>query len=118
MSNTNHFDDELYHIHNVMVKELAKETGIDAKVIEHIIRSQWDLLEDIISEGEFNSLRIKNLGIFGVKNARFKYSSHYEYHIPKKEIERGLDIEKVIKGNKLIKSEKEKERDRIKDKEI
>ncbi len=56
-----------------LIKELAKKYDISEFKIDLIVKSQFKVLKDVISEGDFKSLRLKHLGMFTVKKNRFKY---------------------------------------------
>ena len=56
-----------------LIKKLAKKYNISEFKIDLIVKSQFGLLKDTISEGDFKSVRLKHLGMFTVKKNRFKY---------------------------------------------
>tara|TARA_R100000951_G_scaffold66458_2_gene56198 strand:+ start:632 stop:847 length:216 start_codon:yes stop_codon:yes gene_type:complete len=56
-----------------LIKKLAKKYKLSEFKTELIIKSQFSLLKKIIEEGDFESARLKHLGIFTVKKNRFKY---------------------------------------------
>ena len=56
-----------------IIKKLAKKYKISEFKTELIIKSQFALLKNNIENGNFESTRIKHLGIFTVKKNRFKY---------------------------------------------
>jgi len=56
-----------------LVKHLSKKYKLSEFKIELIIKSQFGLLKEIIENGEFESVRLKHLGMFTVKKNRFKY---------------------------------------------
>lgn len=56
-----------------LVKKLAKKYNVSEFKIELIIKSQFGLLRESIENGEFESTRLKHLGMFIVKKNRFKY---------------------------------------------
>lgn len=86
------FNENSHSIQNKLVREISKELNIDSEVVEKVIRSQWELIRATIKEGNFLSIRIKYLGLFGIKNFRCKYEkSMIEYHVPKEEITRHVD---------------------------
>tara|TARA_R110000744_G_scaffold112087_1_gene210317 strand:- start:67 stop:273 length:207 start_codon:yes stop_codon:yes gene_type:complete len=56
-----------------LVKKLAKKFKLSEFKTELIIKSQFGLLKKVIEEGDFESTRLKHLGMFTVKKNRFKY---------------------------------------------
>lgn len=56
-----------------IIKKLAKKYGISEFKTELIVKSQFGLLKQTIEEGDFESVRLKHLGMFTVKKNRFKY---------------------------------------------
>ena len=56
-----------------LIKQLSKKYNLSEFKIELIIKSQFSLLKEIIENGEFESVRLKHLGMFTVKKNRFKY---------------------------------------------
>lgn len=56
-----------------LIKKLAKKYDISEFKVDLIVKSQFKVLKDVISEGDFKSLRLKHLGMFTVKKNRFKY---------------------------------------------
>ena len=56
-----------------LIKQLSKKYKISEFKIELIIKSQFGLLKKVIENGEFESVRLKHLGMFTVKKNRFKY---------------------------------------------
>lgn len=56
-----------------LIKELAKKYSLSEFRIELIIKSQFRLLKNNIEKGDFESTRLKHLGMFTVKKNRFKY---------------------------------------------
>tara|TARA_R110001599_G_scaffold268043_1_gene468929 strand:+ start:808 stop:1014 length:207 start_codon:yes stop_codon:yes gene_type:complete len=56
-----------------LVKKLAKKFKLSEFKTELIIKSQFGLLKKVIEEGDFESTRLKHLGMFAVKKNRFKY---------------------------------------------
>ena len=56
-----------------LIKKLAKKYNVSEFKIELIIKSQFGLLRKSIENGEFESTRLKHLGMFTVKKNRFKY---------------------------------------------
>ena len=61
----------------VLSKELSDELGIDKDLIEKIVRSEFKLLKDTISDGEWESVKLQYLGKFVVKPTRRKYAEEY-----------------------------------------
>jgi nucleoid DNA-binding protein len=55
-----------------IIKEISLRLNIPRVDVERVINSQFKLIRDIISEGEFKSYRAINLGIFAVKPNRLK----------------------------------------------
>jgi nucleoid DNA-binding protein len=58
---------------DTIVKKLAKKYNISEFKIELIIKSQFGLLKKAIEEGDFESVRVKHVGMFTVKKKRLKY---------------------------------------------
>ena len=58
---------------DTIVKKLAKKYNISEFKIELIIKSQFGLLKKAIEEGDFESVRVKHVGMFNVKKNRLKY---------------------------------------------
>jgi|TARA_X000001388_G_scaffold20665_2_gene13703 nucleoid DNA-binding protein len=58
---------------DTIVKKLAKKYNISEFKIELIIKSQFGLLKKAIEEGDFESVRVKHVGMFTVKKNRLKY---------------------------------------------
>ena len=56
-----------------LIKKLAKKYNLSEFKTELIIKSQFGLLKEVIEEGDFESTRLKHLGMFTVKKNRFKY---------------------------------------------
>ena len=56
-----------------IIKELAKKYNISEFKVDLIIKSQFGLLKSAIESGDFESVRLKHLGIFTVKKNRLKY---------------------------------------------
>tara|TARA_R110002020_G_scaffold375798_1_gene586988 strand:+ start:149 stop:355 length:207 start_codon:yes stop_codon:yes gene_type:complete len=56
-----------------LIKKLAKKYKLSEFKTELIIKSQFALLKNIIEKGDFESIRLKHLGMFTVKKNRFKY---------------------------------------------
>ena len=56
-----------------LIKELSKKYEISEFKIELIVKSQFGLLKEVIEKGDFDSVRLKLLGMFAVKKNRFKY---------------------------------------------
>ena len=52
---------------DTIVKKLAKKYNISEFKIELIIKSQFGLLKKAIEEGDFESVRVKHVGMFTVK---------------------------------------------------
>jgi|SRR6185369_1363342 len=86
-------------LQNKIIQEVAKELNLPNDVVYKVVRSQWDFLrQTIITEDpdkQFFSLKIRQLGIFGVKNFRFKISKKFEHlHVPKDKIVKNIDPRK------------------------
>lgn len=62
------------------VQERLKAEGKDYSldVIEKIFRSQFHFVRKVINDGDWYSVRLKYLGIFGVKTKRVKFSNSGE----------------------------------------
>jgi nucleoid DNA-binding protein len=56
-----------------LIKKLAKKFKLSEFKTELIVKSQFGLLKKAIEEGDFESTRLKHLGMFTVKKNRFKY---------------------------------------------
>ena len=56
-----------------LIKYLSKKYKLSEFRIELIIKSQFGLLKEVIEKGDFESTRLKHLGMFTVKKNRFKY---------------------------------------------
>ena len=56
-----------------LIKKLAKRYKLSEFKTELVIKSQFGLLKKIIEKGDFESTRLKHLGMFTVKKNRFKY---------------------------------------------
>ncbi len=54
-------------------KEIAKEFNMDLEVIEDMCRTEWLFLNELIKSKTFESIRMKYLGVFGVKRFRPEY---------------------------------------------
>lgn len=93
------YNNDNYKLQNRLINEISEEMNIDRKIVYKVIRSQWGLLKQIIEnqnpDNIFCSLKIKQLGIFGVKNNRFKISKTYNYlYVPKDKIVKHIDPRK------------------------
>ena len=51
---------------------LADKYKLDQEVIERITRSQFEFVSTTIEQGEFQSIRLHHLGVFGVKPKRLE----------------------------------------------
>lgn len=58
-------------VENIYSK-LSVQFDLDNEVIERIIRSEFDFVADTIEQGEFQSIRLHHLGVFGVKPKRLE----------------------------------------------
>lgn len=88
-----------------LISKIAKQLNVPRDVVEAIIASQWSFLRHVISEDKFYSLRVKHLGLFGVKNARFMFSKfHKDLHVKRQDVIRGVKPEllKKIKDQEEI----------------
>ena len=56
-----------------LIKSLSKKYNLSEFKIELIIKSQFGLLKKVIESGDFESVRLKHLGMLTVKKNRFKY---------------------------------------------
>tara|TARA_R110000824_G_scaffold304103_2_gene491899 strand:- start:183 stop:392 length:210 start_codon:yes stop_codon:yes gene_type:complete len=56
-----------------LIKQLAKKYKLSEFKTELIVKSQFGLLKEVIENGDFESTRLKHLGMFTVKKNRFKY---------------------------------------------
>lgn len=56
-------------IDNIYSK-LSAKFNLDSEVIEKIARSQFDFTVNTMEQGEFQSIRLHHLGVFGIKPAR------------------------------------------------
>ncbi len=93
------FAEENHKIQNKIIREVAKDLNLDDDIVYKVVRSQWDLLKQVISEEDpdkqYFSLKIRQLGIFGIKNFRFKIIEGLEYlHVPKDKIVKHIDPRK------------------------
>lgn len=81
-------------INEDLIKAIAKEYNQDYETVEKIIKAQWEFLAETIREAKYYSFRIKYLGIFGIKNERFKYTKLLkDYHIDRNTITRDSNPE-------------------------
>lgn len=93
------YNNDNYKLQNRLIKQVSTELGIPKEVVYKVVRNQWEMIKKVIEnqdpETMFNSIKIKQLGIFGVKNFRFKSSKNYKHlHIPKDKITRDSDPRK------------------------
>lgn len=51
---------------------LAIKYNLSEEVIERVIRSEFEFVRDTIEQGEFESVRLHHLGVFGVKKKRLE----------------------------------------------
>jgi len=56
-----------------IIKKLAKKYSISEFKAELIVKYQFGLVKKAIESGDFESVRLKHLGMFAVKKNRFKY---------------------------------------------
>ncbi len=76
------------NIHNKIIKQVALKHNVDADVVAKMVKAQWDLLakamDDDTEENKLTGLKVKYLGIFGVKNNKLKYTKKYShFHVPR-----------------------------------
>ncbi len=93
------YNDDNYKLQNRLIRQVAEEMGLDKDVVYKVIRSQWDLLKETMGETEYDkkffSLKIRHLGIFGVKNNRFKVTKFYKHlHVPREKVYKHIDPRK------------------------
>ncbi len=93
------YNDDNYKLQNRLIKKVANEMGLDKDVVYKVVRSQWDMLKEIIKEEdrekEFFSLKIRQLGIFGVKNHMFRLMRFYKHlHVPREKVYKHIDPRK------------------------
>lgn len=93
------YNNDNYKLQNRLIKEISEELGINKDIVYKVVRSQWGLLKQIIenqnTDNIFHSLKIKQLGIFGVKNNRLKVTKDYSYlYVPKDKIVKHIDPRK------------------------
>lgn len=58
-------------IDNLYLK-LAAKFNLDPEVIEKITRSEFEFIANTIEQGEYQSIRLHHLGVFGVKPKRLE----------------------------------------------
>jgi nucleoid DNA-binding protein len=58
---------------NKIYKELALKHGLDERVIEHIVRSQFSFLKEVMNQGEYKCLLLPKFGKFYVKPKRVEH---------------------------------------------
>lgn len=51
---------------------LAAKHNLDEEVIEKIIRSEFNFVASTMEQGNFESVRLHHLGVFGVKPKRLE----------------------------------------------
>lgn len=91
------YNNENYRIQNRVITQVAEELGLDKDIVFKIVKSQWDFLKEIITEQEnedkrFFSLKIRYLGMFGVKNNMFKITRLYKHlHVPRSKVVKHID---------------------------
>jgi nucleoid DNA-binding protein len=64
----------------VLSKELSKKLGIDADIIEKVIRSEFKLIRDTMKESDWEGVKLQYLGKFVVKENKKKYARQDELH--------------------------------------
>lgn len=93
------YDSNIYILQNKLINKISQELGINKDVVYKVVRSQWGLLKQIIENQDpdniFHSLKIRQLGIFGVKNNRLKVAKQYQHlYVPKDKIVKHIDPRK------------------------
>lgn len=93
------YNNEIQKLQNKIITEVAKEMGLHRELVYKVVKSQWDLLKETIEETDpnkiFTSLKIKQLGIFGVKNNRLRMLEEYQHlYVPKEKIVKHIDPRK------------------------
>ena len=63
----------------VLAEELSNELGLDAELIERVIKSEFKLVRDEMRSGDWNGVKLQYLGKFAVKPNRMKYVIKYEH---------------------------------------
>lgn len=99
-----------------LISKIAKQLNLSRDVVEAVIASQWNFLKHVVSEDKFYSLRVKHLGLFGVKNTRFLFSKHHkDLYVKRGEIIRGIKPEllKKIKDQEEIDERIDKDIDKF-----
>ncbi len=61
------------NLHDEIYRKLSAKLGKPFDLIEKVCRTQWEFTASTIEEGEKKSVRLKYLGIFGVKANRQKH---------------------------------------------
>lgn len=61
-----------------IVKELSLNHNIPKVIIEHIVNSEFKFVKHIIEKGDYHSVRLDYLGLFGVTPGRL-YKIYGEY---------------------------------------
>ena len=69
------------------IEILAKEYKLPSHVVEKIFTSQFKFVAETMKEGNFDSVRLQYLGVFGVKPARLR---HIEENIKRGQVKRDL----------------------------
>jgi len=54
-------------------EKIAKEFGLDKRIIESVVRSQFRFVKSIIEQGRLKNVLLRGLGRFVVKPGRLKY---------------------------------------------
>lgn len=93
------YNSETYRLQNKIIQETARELNLPVNVVYKVVRSQWCFLKEIVETQEsdkmFFSLKIRHLGMFGVKNFLFKVSKKYNHlHVPVDKIYKDIDPRK------------------------
>ncbi len=86
------------------VQEQLKSEGkeVDLKTIEKVFRFQFDFVRKTIEDGDWYAIRLKYLGIFGVKTGRVKYTNSGEIREQVLETEIGNEFKVKTPSGKHI----------------
>lgn len=55
-----------------IISILSAKYNLDPEIVERIIRSEFQFVKDTMEQGEFESVRLHHLGVFGVKKKRLE----------------------------------------------
>ena len=64
-------------LHDKIYRQIAKKYGIHIDVVEKACRSQLEFVVNTMRSGSRFSVRLKYLGLFGVKDFREKYRDKF-----------------------------------------